>query len=61
MKAPNCICTMGPGHTFPNREQYMLDHRCPVHGEKMMPNVWGRHTELVLVIDVRTFDILVKL
>ncbi len=54
----NCICTMGPGHSYPNREVYIIDHRCPLHGERAQPMVWGRHKELVLSIEVTTYDTL---
>lgn len=26
----------------------LLDHRCPKHGEKAQPELWGRHKELEL-------------
>jgi len=56
---PICICKMSPdGHNAPNQEQFLLEHRCPKHGEKAQPNVWGRHKELELYIDVRTYRIL---
>jgi len=28
----------------------MLDHRCPKHGEKAQPAVWGRHKEKELLV-----------
>lgn len=28
----------------------LLDHRCPEHGEKAQPRVWGRHKELELEV-----------
>lgn len=31
----------------------MLDHRCPKHGEKAQPGVWGRHKEKELLV---TYD-----
>jgi hypothetical protein len=49
---------MPPGHNLPNREEYALDHRCPLHGEKAQPAVWGRHKELELFVAVRTWEIL---
>lgn len=27
-----------------------LDHRCPWHGEKAQPKLWGRHKEKVLTV-----------
>jgi hypothetical protein len=50
---------MGPGHTFPNRENYLLDHRCPQHGEKAQPAVWGRHKDLELIVTIAQYEVLV--
>lgn len=27
-----------------------LDHRCPMHGEKAQPDLWGRHKDLELIV-----------
>jgi hypothetical protein len=51
---------MPPGHGYANQENYLLDHRCPVHGEKAEPAVWGRHKEMELLVPVRTWRILRK-
>lgn len=34
----------------PHGAKAMLDHRCPHHGEKAQPALWGRHKELVLMV-----------
>lgn len=59
MAKGDCICRMGPGHTFPNRENYLLDHRCPQHGEKAQPAVWGRHKDLELIVTIAQYEALV--
>ena len=59
-RALTCICRMPPGHGYPNQENYLLDHRCPLHGEKAEPAVWGRHTEMELLVAARTWRILRK-
>lgn len=58
MAKKECICKMGPGHNYPNQENYVIDHRCPLHGEHAQPQVWGRHKELELVIKVPVYNIL---
>lgn len=60
MRDPDCICLMGPGHEYPNQEYYVIDHRCAVHGEKKLPQVWGRHKDLALKIDRQIYDILYR-
>lgn len=30
-----------------------VDHRCPWHGEKAQPKLWGRHKDKVLVVTGR--------
>lgn len=34
----------------------ILDHRCPHHGEKVQPAVWGRHRELELFVTGRQWQ-----
>jgi hypothetical protein len=58
LKKGDCICKMGPGHTYPNQLEYVIDHRCPKHGEKAQPAVWGRHKELELVVTVDQYNAL---
>jgi hypothetical protein len=65
MKA--CICKLNPEQVeahaqrmcdaWPPKDERgynaLLDHRCPVHGEKAQPKVWGRHTTLELIVTPR--------
>jgi hypothetical protein len=56
-----CICTVSPETFRLNCERMyltpeasnmnlLLDHRCPHHGEKAQPKLWGRHKELELAV-----------
>lgn len=56
-----CICGQSPeaiqrtadgwGCTFEaTNRNLILDHRCPHHGEKAQPGLWGRHKEMVLMV-----------
>ena len=56
-----CICGVSPerlqatadraGCTMDSYGSTMiLDHRCPHHGEKAQPAVWGRHKEKELIV-----------
>lgn len=62
----SCICKMSPedrekqcqlqgsswekdaSSRFPSSA--LVNHRCPKHGEKAQPDLWGRHKELELVV-----------
>lgn len=57
-----CICLMSP-----ERNRYRngalvddlnsnLDHRCPHHGEKAQPALWGRTKELTLYVTPAEWD-----
>ncbi len=66
-KAKVCICKMSPEaseRSAINGREYqlnmLLDHRCPLHGEKAQPDVWGRHKELELVVTPAQWDALKK-
>jgi hypothetical protein len=59
MGSNSCICQISPERyaervqQFPDmRDQVnmILDHRCPLHGEKAQTAVWGRHKEPELVV-----------
>lgn len=59
-----CICKlrpdrnrMGVGGTMDTLNS-SLDHRCPLHGEKAQPALWGRHTELELIVTPEQWDAL---
>lgn len=56
-----CICPQSPEQvrrmaalwheTFETvKLNILLDHRCPHHGEKAQPALWGRHKEKVLEV-----------
>ena len=56
-----CICGISPEHVAKQAERFqcnfalaglnmILDHRCPHHGEKAQPAVWGRYKEKQLVV-----------
>ena len=66
-KPANCICAItpeqaahqqevNPSDTYPMKA--LLDHRCPEHGEKAQPAVWGRHKELMLPVSVEEWRVL---
>lgn len=57
-----CVCKMPPdrnryrnGCLVDNLENN-LDHRCPHHGEKAQPALWGRHKELTLYVTATEWD-----
>lgn len=33
-----------------------LDHRCPEHGERAQPRLWGRHKTLVLEVSAKEWN-----
>jgi hypothetical protein len=45
-----------PSDRFPVR--MLLDHRCPIHGEKAQPNVWGRHKDMILKVSLGEWEVL---
>lgn len=56
-----CICKQSPDHVAATAAKWqckfeaanlnmMLDHRCPHHGEKAQPILWGRHKEKELLV-----------
>lgn len=56
-----CICPNSPDRVREMAELWhetfetiklsiLLDHRCPHHGEKAQPTLWGRHKEKVLEV-----------
>lgn len=53
-----CVCPYPPGWWEKGPEGTLgghgynmeLDHRCPCHGEKAQPAVWGRHKDLTLAV-----------
>jgi hypothetical protein len=50
-----CICKMRPDRDR-HRQGYtddlnsVVDHRCPWHGEKAQPKLWGRHSIKELMV-----------
>jgi hypothetical protein len=57
-----CICKLRPDRDrtgdVADALNSVVDHRCPLHGEKAQPGVWGRHKELELVITPAEWDAL---
>lgn len=65
-----CICPASPEHRLREMERMgealstryhrhndaVLDHRCPKHGEKAQPAVWGRHKELQLGVTFKEWE-----
>lgn len=65
-----CICQISPEHSqrtmermlewpkqrFTKNNDMLFDHRCPAHGEKAQPAVWGRHKELHLSVSWRVWE-----
>jgi hypothetical protein len=56
-----CVCKSSPEERQKHAERMgftlaamgmnmVLDHRCPHHGEKAQPALWGRHKEKELVV-----------
>lgn len=51
-----CICRMRPDRDRTRNGllvddlNSVLDHRCPSHGEKAQPALWGRHKDLELIV-----------
>lgn len=56
-----CICPQSPDRMARTAKLWnesfetvklnmLLDHRCPHHGEKAQPALWGRHKEKVLEV-----------
>ena len=45
-----------PDQRFNESWELILDHRCPEHGERAQPRVWGRHRELVLRVNFRVWE-----
>lgn len=59
-----CICKNRPDR---NRDPHgigrqtddlnsILDHRCPLHGEKAQPALWGRHKDFELCVTPAEWD-----
>lgn len=44
-----------PGGRF-DTFNVILDHRCPLHGEKAQPGLWGRHKEKELLASWAQWD-----
>jgi hypothetical protein len=61
-----CICKMSPEHSARSKDvgleqlNMLLDHRCPKHGEKAQPALWGRHKELELLVTPEQWRVLGK-
>lgn len=57
-----CICKLRPdrnrdrGADVRDEMNSLLDHRCPLHGEKAQPALWGRHKELELLVTPAQWD-----
>lgn len=65
-----CICLKSPEATVTTMQRMLewpeqrfnvsnnmlFDHRCPVHGEKAQPAVWGRHKELQLSVTWKIWE-----
>lgn len=56
-----CICKLRPDRDrnrgdVPDEMNSLLDHRCPLHGEKAQPALWGRHKELELLVTPAQWD-----
>lgn len=58
-----CFCRQSPEYLQERAEQHhctllaldmniLIDHRCPHHGEKAQPALWGRHKEKELLVSV---------
>lgn len=56
-----CVCKLSPGalQRAADRmkctlvaygQNMLLDHRCPHHGERAQPDLWGRHKERELLV-----------
>lgn len=71
MPSKTCICKQPPYMVRATAERWgepfltvklniVLDHRCPLHGEKAQPDVWGRHKDLELVVTPMQWDSLGK-
>lgn len=56
-----CFCRVSPEYLQQRAEKLqctllaldmnlIIDHRCPEHGEKAQPALWGRHTDKELVV-----------
>lgn len=64
MASKQCICRMRPDRErahdgYPaDKLNSIVDHRCPLHGEKAQPNLWGRHKDLELVVTPLEWDTL---
>lgn len=62
MAAQKCICSMPPDRErtrngcVVDELNSIVDHRCPVHGEKAQPALWGRHKDLTLVVTPAEWD-----
>lgn len=39
-----------PDQRYRKSNDMFFDHRCPVHGDKAQPAVWGRHKDLGLTV-----------
>lgn len=62
MGTNKCICSMPPdrertrnGHVVDELNS-VVDHRCPVHGERAQPALWGRHKDLRLIVTPAEWD-----
>lgn len=60
-----CICRSRPDRNRKHPDGFLfdtlnsaLDHRCPKHGEKAQPALWGRHKDLELIVTPAQWDAL---
>jgi len=62
-----CICRRNPKSLLADCERWMelpaitksvmvFDHRCPEHGERAQPRLWGRHKEKELTVTWAQWD-----
>lgn len=45
-----------PEFKYVSHNDMLLDHRCPVHGEKAQPAVWGRHKDFELSVTFKQWE-----